>query len=194
MCAGAVHLLHFLSGVSTPNQVAETDAAITGARELFARIFVPIDFSQSSHQALGTALELKRAFGSQICLFQLAEEGGADEFLGGLGDPPTPADLVRNATERLHRFVENVAPELADSVEVRARAEVKPIEDLRYEAQRWGATLVVAATTFRGLFRSPAEKLVHGFDIPVLLIPAVEEEPELGLPRKRAPRSTTPGL
>ena len=101
---------------------------------------------------------------------------------------------MKRAEGRLRRFMENIAPADADSVEVRACADVKPIEDMRDEARRWGATLVVAATTFEGLFRSPAEKLVHGFDIPVLLIPGVEEEPDLGLPRHRTPRSTTPGL
>ncbi len=170
------------------------DPTVAEAKQIFARVFVPVDFTMSSHQAVGIALELKRVFGSEVCVFQLAEEGGADEFLGGLGDPATPGDLMKRAEGRLHRFIENIAPGYAESVEVRARADVKPIEDMRDEARRWGATLVVAATTFEGLFRSPAEKLVHGFDIPVMLIPAVEEEPDLGLPRHRTPRSTTPGL
>ena len=159
------------------------DPVVSQAKDIFARVFVPVDFSQSSHQAVGIALALKRAFGSQVCLFQLAEEGGADEFLGGLGDRETPGDLVRNAKGRLHRFIENIAPGYADSVEVRACADVKPMEDIRDEARRWDATLVVAATTFGGgLFRSPAEKLVHGFDIPVMLIPVIEEAPEVTIP------------
>ncbi len=149
---------------------------VVEAQEIFARVFVPVDFTRSSRQAVGVALALKRSFGSKVCVFQLAEEGGADEFLGGLGDPATPGDLVRNARERLQRFVENIAPAFAGSVEVRACVDVKPLEEIRDEARRWGATLVVAATTFKGIFRSPAEKLVHGFDIPLLLIPCVEEE------------------
>jgi nucleotide-binding universal stress UspA family protein len=147
---------------------------VAQAKDLFARIFVPVDLTQSSHQAVGVALALKRAFGSSVCIFQLAEEGGADEFLGGLGDPRRPAELTGSTKERLHRFIENIAPEFANSVEVRAYADVTPIRDIQDEARRWHATLLVAATVFKGLFRSPAEKLVHGFDIPVLLIPAVE--------------------
>ncbi len=176
--------------VSTPGTAPIIDQAI----ELFARVFVPIDFSPSSHLAVGAALQLKRAFGSDVCIFQLIEESGGDEFLAGLGATTTPGDLVRGARDRLRRFLENVAPAYADTVEVRASTDVKPIDDIRDQARSWDATLVVAATTFRGLFRSPAEKLVHGFDIPVLLIPAVEEEQDLGLPKGRAPRSTTPGL
>jgi nucleotide-binding universal stress UspA family protein len=184
-----------LAGAAMQGANASTQSSIiANAKELFARVFVPVDFSPSSHLAVGTALELKRAFGSDVCIFQLVEEGGADEFLGGLGDPRRPCDLVSSARERLHRFMGNIAPDFADAVEVRASTDVKPVEDIRDQARSWGATLVVAATTFRGLFRSPAEKLVHGFDIPVLLIPAVKEEADLGLPRHRTPRSTTPGL
>ena len=153
-----------------------TDPIVAGATGIFARVFVPVDFTMASHRAVGAALALMRAFGSKVCVFRLAEQsGGADDFLAGLGDGYTPGDLVRHATGRLHRFIENVAPGFADEVEVRAYADVKPVEDLRKEAQRWGATLVVAATKFKGVFRSPAEKLVHGFDIPVLLIPSARE-------------------
>ena len=156
------------------------ESTVAGAKSIFERVFVPVDLTPSSHQALGVALEFKRAFGSRVCVFQLAEEGGADEFLGGLGAPTFTSDLVRNAMGRLHRFLENVAPAFADDVEVRARAELKPTEDIQAEARRWGATLVVVAARFEGLLRSPAEKLVHKFDIPVLLIPAIQKESALG--------------
>jgi hypothetical protein len=158
-----------------------TNTAVAGAKEIFSRLFVPVDFTISSHQAVGAALELKRAFGSEVCVFQLAAEGGADEFLGGLGDPRTPGDLLSGARGRLHRFLENVAPGFADSVEVRAYVEAKPVEDLKAEARRWGATLVIAAARFEGVFRSAAEKLVRGFDIPLLLIPADWQEATIEL-------------
>lgn len=176
--------------------VAESasELIVAHGRELFSRVFVPVDFTLSSQGAVGTALALKQAFGSEVCIFQLAEGGGADEFLGGLGDPQTPADLVLKTKDRLRRFIQNIAPDFADSVEVRAYADVKPIEDIRNEAHRWGATLVLAATTFEGVFRSPAEKLVHNFNIPVLLIPAVFKEPTLRLPRAPKQSHRTPGL
>jgi nucleotide-binding universal stress UspA family protein len=169
------------------------DPTVARAGEVFARVFVPVDFTISSHEAVGVALRLKRAFDSRVCIFQLVESGGADEFLAGLGAPATPSDLVSNATERLRSFIDHIAPGFADSVEVRAYAYVKPIEDIRNEARRWGATLVVAATTFAGIFRSPAEKLVHNFDIPVLLIPAAWKESSLTIPGA-APSEPTPGL
>ena len=94
-----------------PEAVATTDAMLADARTIFARLFVPVDFTMSSHRALGVALELKRAFGSQVCLFQLASESGGDEFLAGLGDPSSPADLIDGARDQLQRLVQNVAPE-----------------------------------------------------------------------------------
>lgn len=154
--------------------VATTSPAITRAKDIFARVFVPVDFTMASQHAMGAALELKRVFGSTVCLFHLTEGTGGDEFLGGLGAPSAPVDLVNASRDRLRRFVANVAPEYVDEIEVRAYADVKPLENLRYEAHRWGASLVVAAAKFDGFFRSPAEKLVHGFDIPVLLLPTIE--------------------
>jgi nucleotide-binding universal stress UspA family protein len=155
----------------------ETDATTTTAPGVFQRIFVPVDFTMASHAAVTAALALQQAFGSKVCLFQLVEEGGgADEFLGGLGAPAAPVDLVHRAEGRLRRFAANIAPGYEDKVEVRAYADVKPLESLRYEAHRWDASLVVATAKFQGFFRSPAEKLVHGFDIPVLLIPTTEAE------------------
>lgn len=165
---------------------ATANSTVAEAKEIFARLFVPVDFTISSHRAVGAAIELRRAFGSEICLFNLAEDTGGDEFLGGLGAPVRPADLGVDAEERLRRFVKNIAPDFADAVEVRARPDVRPLEDLRHEARRWGATMVVVAAEFQGgIFRSPAEKLVHNFFIPVLLLPPVTRQIpiEIGHPK-----------
>lgn len=160
--------------------IAETstisDLLISGAKGVFARIFVPVDLTIASHYAVGVALALKRAYGSEVCIFQLAEQTGGDEFLAGLGDPLTPAELARDTEGRLRRFVDNIAPGFSEDVEVRARTMVKPLQEIRYEAHEWGATLLVMATQFSGLLRSPAERLVHGFDVPVLLIPTTEDD------------------
>jgi nucleotide-binding universal stress UspA family protein len=168
-------------------------------KSLFERVFVLVDFTSASHRAVAVAFDLKRAFGSRICLFGLAESTGGDDFLGGLGAPSTPSDLVSAELGRLRRFIDNVAPGFAESadVEVKARAVVKPADDVHDEAHRWDATLVVAAANAEGFFRSPAEKLVRGFDIPVLLIPAVEmqSEPRItGAPPVDADRDLAPGI
>lgn len=153
-----------------------TDPVAAGATGIFDRIFVPVDLTIASHYAMGVALALKRTFGSEVCVFELAEQTGGDEFLAGLGNPLTPAELARGTEERLRRFIENIAPGFGEAVHVRARLAIKPVREIRYEAHEWEATLLVVATKFEGLLRSPAERLIHGFDIPVLLIPAVDAD------------------
>jgi nucleotide-binding universal stress UspA family protein len=148
---------------------------LTQGKLIFERILVLIDFGVSPRATLGVALELHRTLGSKVCLYTVPELTGGDEFLAGLGSPSViMADLGEEARGRLHRFLENVAPEFAPEVELRARVDVDPIASLREEALRWGATLVIAAAdSHAGIFlRSRAEKLVHAFDIPVLLVPA----------------------
>lgn len=152
--------------------VTENETRGRGANPIFARLFVPIDFTIACHRAFGVALELKRAFGSTVCLFHLTMSHTTDEFLGGLGNPAGPADLLARAELRLRDFVENVAPEYVDAIELRTGLEMTPIADIQHEARRWRATLVIATAEFKaGLYRSPAEKLVHRSDIPLLLIP-----------------------
>lgn len=155
---------------------------IADAKEIFARLFVPVDFTTSSRHALGVAIELKRSFDSSLCLFHLGEDRGTDELLVGAGEPAAPSDPVKGAEQRLRRLVKDTAPDLADAVEVRACEGARPIEDLRREAFRWRATIVVAAAELRGgFFRSPAERLVHDFFVPVLLLPPVTRKIPIGL-------------
>ena len=152
---------------------SEPDTSRVEALQLFERVFVVVDFSAASRRAVATALELRRSFGSRVCLFHLAELDGSDEFLAGLGSPAVASDLVEEATGRLQRYIRNIAPNHADEVELRSRRSVSPIDDMHREAMSWRATLVIAATESHAtLLRSPAEKLVHDFDIPVLVIPS----------------------
>jgi nucleotide-binding universal stress UspA family protein len=144
------------------------------ATPMFERVFVVVDFAISPHATVGAALQLHEAFGSAVCLFATPQLTGGDEFLAGLGSPSViGADLAEEAKGRLVRFLRNVAPEYETKVELRARAGGDPLHCLKSEAHRWGATLVVATASSKGgLFvRSHAERVVHGLDIPILLVP-----------------------
>jgi nucleotide-binding universal stress UspA family protein len=157
------------------------DRFIGEARMLFERILVLIDLTtQSSTRAAELAFELRRAFGSRVCLFQMPELSGGDDFLAGLGSPSVVgADLLEEAKGRLQRFVDNIAPEESGMVELRASMGVNAIETMKEEAVLWRASLVIAAADSHGgvfFLRSPAEKLVHDFDIPVLVLPAAAPE------------------
>lgn len=149
-----------------------TERTVAQARAIYRRVFVPVDFSMSSHRALGAALELARTQGSTVCLFNMAESEGEDDFLGGIGSPAVGGDWPAESEERLHRFVENVAPGYVDRVEVRSRIGGDAARSIHEEAARWGATLIVVASEMHARWlRSPAERIVRDLDIPILLIP-----------------------
>lgn len=142
------------------------------ANALFRRLFVPVDFSMISHRAVGVALELQRAHGSQVCVFHWVQSDGSDDWLGGIGSPAVAGDWIAETKNRLRRFLDNVAPGAAEQVEVHARFG-ETITSIRRAAEEWEATLVIAAAgVHRALLRSPAEQLVHDFDVPTLIIPA----------------------
>jgi nucleotide-binding universal stress UspA family protein len=135
------------------------------------RVFVPVDYSMSSHRALGVALELMRTHGSDVCVFHAAESDGSADYQGGIGSPAVGGDWAAQALARLRRFLDNVAPQFAASVEVLARCG-EPLVTMRHAAREWGASLIVApASVHARVLRSPAERLVHETDVPVLVIP-----------------------
>jgi nucleotide-binding universal stress UspA family protein len=135
------------------------------------RVFVPVDYSMSSHRALGVALELMRTHGSDVCVFHAAESDGSSDWHGGIGAPSVGGDWVSYALSRLRRFLDNVAPGFASSVEVMASVG-EPLGAMRRAAREWGASLIVApASVHARVLRSPAERLVHETEVPVLVIP-----------------------
>jgi nucleotide-binding universal stress UspA family protein len=151
-------------------QNVEENVAL-GAQTL-DRIFVPIDYSMSSHRALGIALELMRTHGSAVCIFHAARSDSSDDWLGGIGSPAVGGDWVADAQDRLRRFLDHVAPEAAARVEVMAKVG-STIDTLRRAAREWRASLLVAPVDVHAeLLRSPAERLVHETDVPILVLPA----------------------
>jgi nucleotide-binding universal stress UspA family protein len=153
---------------------ATIDTVEEEAAKLFSRLFVPIDYSTDSHRALGAALVLEHALRSAVCLFHATQSDITDEWLGGIGSPAVLGDPVERAEARLRRFADNVAPDVAPRLEFRARVG-HAVTTLRTEAHRWDATLVIVSAAMRArLFRSDAERLIHDFDLPMLVIPAAE--------------------
>lgn len=167
-------------GSSLGTERTSLDPTIMSAAEIFRRLLVPVDYTMESHRAVGVALDLLETHGSTVCLFHAEESSGSDEWLGGIGSPSVGGDWIAEARGRLRRFVENVAPWAADRVEVLATIGGEPVRELRRAARTWEATLVVAsANVYAGFFRSPAERLVHGFDVPTLIIPHVPHAHEI---------------
>ncbi len=151
---------------------------VARGKQVLDRVFVPVDYSMSSHRALGVALELMRTHGSAVCIFHAAESDPSDDWLGGVGSPAVGGDWAAAALDRLRRFLDNVAPGSSERVEVRALVG-EPLVMMRRAARDWGATLVVAPAKVHARFihslRTPAERLVHDSDVPVLVLPAENE-------------------
>jgi nucleotide-binding universal stress UspA family protein len=153
----------------------DIDAAeLASAKRIFARVFVPVDFSISSHVAVGAALQLQRLHGSAVRLFHAVQSDATNEWLGGIGSPAVGGDWVESARTRLQRFVVNLAPESVGRVEIEAElpSDGDVVRVVRHAAVSWGATLLVAtARVHARFFRSSAERLVHDVELPTLIIP-----------------------
>ncbi len=150
----------------------DLDSAVTAAQEMVRRIFVPIDYSLDSHRALGLAIELHRKYGSAICVYHAAESTPSDDWQGGIGSSTVQGDWVNESEARLHRFLENVAPDFKSHIEVRARVG-QPLRTIHEEMHAWGATMLIAvANVHAAILRSPAEQLVRDIDVPALILPA----------------------
>lgn len=156
------------------NSNVELEDNVERGASVLDRVFVPVDYTMSSHRALGVALELMRTHGASVCVFHAAEDEPSDDWLGGIGSPAVGGDWRSDAEARLRRFLENVAPGTSSRVEVLAMVG-EPRLMIRLAAAEWGASLIVAsANVHTRLVRSPAERLVHETEIPVLVIPADE--------------------
>jgi nucleotide-binding universal stress UspA family protein len=168
--ATEVRDLQSSSGMQTAS--VDVEPSVATAAAIFRRLFVPVDFSMSSHRAVGVALDLQRTYGSAICIFHWVASSGSDDWLGGIGSPAVAGDWVAETKERLHRFLDNIAPGAAARVEINARFG-ETIPSIRRAAEDWNASLVIAAAgVHTELLRSPAEHLIHHFEVPTLIIPA----------------------
>jgi nucleotide-binding universal stress UspA family protein len=163
--------------VQTTSYSGDEDIAVLAAKRIFTRIFVPVDFTLASHAAFATAVELQRAHGSALRIFHAVQASASTEWLGGIGSPAViEGDWIARAHDRLRRFVENIAPEALDRVEVEARipGTADLVSIVRAAASEWSATLLIASAQVHRRFflRSSAERLVHDSELPALIIPA----------------------
>lgn len=151
---------------------SDVEPTVAAASRILDRVLVAVDYTMDSHRAVGVALELKRTRGSAVRVFHAAESDGSDDWLAGIGSPAVGGDWIVEAKGRLGRFLENIAPGSARSVEIAARVGA-PLHTLRREIDAWSPTLVIAAARVHArLVRSPAEHLVHDIPVPLMIIPA----------------------
>jgi len=143
-------------------------------------ILAPIDFSEHSQEALKTAAEMAKAFGSELLLIHavpaIPRLPSAREFFH---EAEYEAALHKEAEQRLGELVQD----LTDNG-IRARAEVEIANEVGMEilrsAEHNGVDMIVIATHgmtgwHKLAFGSVAEKVVKMATCPVLVLRAARK-------------------
>ena len=145
----------------------------------FRKILVPIDFSSHSSQALDTALELAKSFGSKLHLLHCYPINvGAISPYGLVIPESFDRDIREAASRQLEQWRQKVS---AQKIEVETEVTpLTPSEAIASSAERIGADLIVMGP--RGLsglkhvlLGSVAERTVRTAPCPVLTLKAKGE-------------------
>ncbi|MFA5316264.1 MAG: universal stress protein [Dehalococcoidales bacterium] len=147
------------------------------------RIFLPLDGSEVSKQALPYGLEIARKFKAGITLFGMAEKAA---FYSSLISFVPYSDGMSSKYDRMDIAAKRTVYHYLSSLEKEARQEgfhvshrvtlgVAPADDILQQAHKARADLVIMATRGRSplsrwAFGSVAEKVLRGGDLPLLLV------------------------
>lgn len=138
------------------------------------KIFVPIDFSNHSKDALPYAVLLAGHYNAELVLLHIVEKFPIDSLLGRELTHQTTVPLMKQAEADLERM----AGELREGSGVKATAVVRdgnPLEEICQATKTVGADLVVLTTHgYTGLkhvwLGSTAERVVRHAPCPVLVV------------------------
>lgn len=134
------------------------------------KILTPVDFSEASLAAARAAADLARTVGAELTLLH------AYHPWGDYVDPPGYRDKMRPLLfQRLTDFVAEVNTEGLNFHT--ALEEGRPAKTITDFARRWDFDMVVVGA---GQGRSPllgsiAERVVRTSDVPVMVVPVLEE-------------------
>jgi universal stress protein A len=142
------------------------------------KILVPVDFSLTSLQALGTAIDLARRFGAQLVVLHVFEPFYYGSPPGFVPRPAKLSGLISRQRSGAKMQLERLGHRLRQR-RVKPRTLFKtgaPYEVIVRAAKQQRADLLVIATHGRsGLSRlligSVAERIVRAASCPVLTIP-----------------------
>jgi len=136
------------------------------------RILVPVDFSNPSRQALGTAVALAQRFGSRLAVAHVTRRNRPDSHIVAEQMGIT-FDTRRAGRAKLSEFIER--EKLGDLQPTRIVVDGVPFDEIAKAAKAWEADLIVIATHgYTGLkhvlLGSTAERVVRHAPCPVLVL------------------------
>jgi nucleotide-binding universal stress UspA family protein len=147
---------------------------------MYERILVPVDGSDISKRGLQEALKLSKVLGAQLRLVHIIDDSAlALNPETGVAAAPLVEDFAEGGKEILEDARKLAAAEGVNAEGVLHENFTGRIADLIVdEAKKWRADLIVMGTHAHGGIRhavlgSDAEAVLHGADVPVLLVRAV---------------------
>jgi nucleotide-binding universal stress UspA family protein len=149
---------------------------------MFLRILVPVDFGPESRRALGLACVFRQNFGSEIHVFHLTAFGINDDYIRGLGQPWSEADIREESKEQLRMFGESICRGLPCTYH-EAIVGDDVVQGIAEAADRCKATLVILPVVHPGrrLLLNRSEKIARAVNAPVLFlkdVPVTSTVPE----------------
>ena len=150
---------------------------------MYQRILVPVDGSEIAKRGLHEAVQLSKALGSELRLVHIVDDSAlALNPETGIAAAPLVEDFAEGGKEILEEARRLAIAEGVNADTVLHENFTGRIADLIVEeAKKWGAELIVMGTHARGGIRhavlgSDAEAVLHGAEVPVLLVRVAERK------------------
>jgi nucleotide-binding universal stress UspA family protein len=144
---------------------------------MYQRILVPVDGSDTAKRGLQEAIKLSKALGGQMRLVHIVDDSAlALNPETGIAAAPLVEDFAEGGKEILMEARTMAAAQGVDAETVLHENFTGRVADLIVdEARKWRADLIVMGTHASGGIRhavmgSDAEAVLHGAEVPVLLV------------------------
>jgi nucleotide-binding universal stress UspA family protein len=149
---------------------------------MYQRILVPVDGSDISKRGLQEAVKLSKEVGAQLRLVHIVDDSAlALNPEAGIAAAPLVEDFAEGGKEILMEARTLAVSQGVDAETVLHENFTGRVADLIVdEARKWRADLIVMGTHATGGIRhavlgSDAEAVLHGAEVPVLLVPVREK-------------------
>jgi nucleotide-binding universal stress UspA family protein len=150
---------------------------------MYERILVPVDGSEISTRGLQEAIKLSKALGGQLRLVHIVDDSPlALNPETGIAAAPLVEDFAEGGKEILEQARKvAVAAGVNAEVVLHENFTGRVADLIVAEARKWRAELIVMGTHAHGGIRhavlgSDAEAVLHGAEVPVLLVRSSERK------------------